>query len=52
MTIQASILGAGGETYSVPYLMSGNGGLRVPPGPTFAVLSEGKQVDTGSMEFG
>jgi len=52
VSIQATILGAGGETYSVPYLMSSNGGLRQPPGPTFAVLSEGKQVDSGSMEYG
>ncbi|HXR08140.1 MAG TPA: hypothetical protein VN765_12470 [Candidatus Acidoferrum sp.] len=52
VTIQATILGAGGETYSRPYLMSGNGALSLPPGPTFAVLSEGKQVDSGSLEYG
>ena len=52
VNIQATILGAGGETYSRPYLMSSKGGLVTPPGPTFAVMSEGKQVDSGSMEFG
>jgi hypothetical protein len=51
-TIQASILGAGGETYSVPYLI-GNKGLRTPPEPTFSVLTaDGKQVDSGTLEYG
>ena len=59
-TIQASILGAGGETYSVPYLlggngallMGGNGALRQPAAPTFTVLADGKQVDSGNLEYG
>lgn len=51
--IQASIVGAGGESYSAPYLISEKGALRTPPGPTFAVLTaDGKQVDSGSLEYG
>jgi len=51
--IQATILGAGGETYSRPYLFSDKGVLRLPDGPTFTVLNaDGKQVDSGKMEFG
>jgi len=52
-TIQASILGAGGESYSAPYLMSAKGALRPPTGPTYAVLTaDGKQVDSGNLEYG
>ena len=51
-SIQATLLGAGGETYSVPYLMGGNGALRQPPEPTFTVYLEGKKVDSGSLEYG
>jgi hypothetical protein len=52
-TIQASILGSGGETYSAPQLMGGRGVLRPPPAATYAVLTaEGKQVDSGNLEYG
>ncbi len=52
-TIQASILGAGGETYSAPQLMGARGMGRPPTGPTYAVLTtEGKQVDSGNLEYG
>ena len=50
--IQASIIGAGGETYSGFYLQD-KGTLRQPPKPTFAVFTtDGKLVDSGNMEFG
>jgi hypothetical protein len=50
--IQASVIGAGGEMYSGFYLQD-KGTLRQPPKPTFAILStDGKQVDSGNMEFG
>jgi hypothetical protein len=50
--IQASAIGAGGETYSGFYLQD-KGTLRQPPKPTFAIFStDGKQVDSGNMEFG
>lgn len=50
--IQASVTGAGGETYSGFYLQD-KGNLRQPANPTFAVFStDGKQVDSGNMEFG
>jgi len=50
--IQASVIGAGGETYSGFYLQD-KGSLRQPPRPTFAVFTtDGKQVDSGNMEFG
>ena len=50
--IQASVVGAGGEKYSGFYLQ-GKGSLGQPPNPTFAILTaDGKQVDSGNMEFG
>lgn len=50
--IQASAIGAGGETYSGFYLQ-GKGGLRQPPKPVYAITtSDGKQVESGDMEFG
>ena len=50
--IQASVIGAGGETYSGFYLQD-KGTLRQPPKPIFAVFTaDGKQVDSGNMEFG
>jgi hypothetical protein len=52
-TIQTSILGSGGETYSVPYLLNKGGATRQPPSPVFTVLTaEGKQADSGSLEYG
>jgi hypothetical protein len=52
-TIQTSILGSGGETYSVPYLVSALGVTRQPQSPAFTVLTaEGKQADSGSLEYG
>jgi hypothetical protein len=52
-SIQATLLGAGGETYSTPYFMTDKGGLRTPPAPTFTVLNaDGKKVDSGSLEYG
>jgi hypothetical protein len=46
------VIGAGGETYSGFYLQD-KGTLRQPPKPTFAVFTtDGKQVDSGNMEFG
>ena len=50
--IQASVVGAGGEKYSGFYLQ-GKGSLGQPLNPTFAILTvDGKQVDSGNMEFG
>jgi hypothetical protein len=50
--IQASVVGAGGETYSGFYLQD-KGTLRQPPKPAFAVFTtDGKQVASGNMEFG
>jgi hypothetical protein len=50
--IQASVIGAGGEMYSGFYLQD-KGNLRQPPKPTFAIFTaDGKQVDSGNMEFG
>jgi hypothetical protein len=52
-TIQASILGSGGETYSTPYLLSAQGTARNPQSPAFTILTaEGKQADSGSLEYG
>jgi len=52
-TIQATILGAGGETYSTPYLLSDRGALRQPQSPAYTVLTaDGKPVDSGSLEYG
>jgi hypothetical protein len=51
-SIQATILGAGGEVYSTPYLV-GDKGQRAPPAPTYAVLTaEGKSVESGNLEYG
>lgn len=50
--IQASVTGAGGETYS-SFILQGRNGQRQPPSPTFAVVtSDGKEVGSGNMEFG
>lgn len=50
--IQASVIGAGGETYSGFYLQD-KGKLRQPSKPTFTVITaDGKQVASGNMEFG
>lgn len=50
--IQASVLGAGGETYS-GFSLQGKGNLRQPSKPTFTVVTtDGKQVASGNMEFG
>jgi hypothetical protein len=50
--IQASVIGAGGETYSGFYLL-GKGNVRQPPNPTYAIVSaNGKLVESGNMEFG
>ena len=52
-TIQATILGAGDETYSTPYLLSDRGALRQPQSPAYTVLTaDGKPVDSGSLEYG
>jgi hypothetical protein len=50
--IQASVLGAGGETYS-SFFLQGKGNLRQPPKPTFTInTADGKEVASGNMEFG
>lgn len=50
--IQASVLGAGGETFSGFFLQS-KGKLKQPPKPVFTVLTaDGKEVGSGNMEFG
>jgi len=52
-TIQATLFGAGGETYSTPYLLGANGAARQPQAPTYTVLTtDGKQVDSGNLEYG
>jgi hypothetical protein len=51
--IQASVLGAGGETYSSFFLKQDKGNLRQPPKPTFTIATaDGKEVASGNMEFG
>ena len=51
--IQASVLGAGGETYSSFFLKGDKGNLRQLPKPAFAInTADGKQVASGNMEFG
>ena len=51
-SIQASILGSGGESYSVPYLV-GRQGARQPSAPAFSVLTaDGKLADSGDLEYG
>jgi hypothetical protein len=50
--IQASVVGAGGETYSGFYLLGG-GNVRQPSQPTYTILTaNGKLVESGNMEFG
>ncbi len=50
--IQASVTGAGGETYSGFYLL-GKGNVRQPPKPTYSIMTaNGKLVESGDMEFG
>jgi hypothetical protein len=50
--IRASVLGAGGETFS-SFLLQGKGRLNQPPKPVFTVLAaDGKEVGSGDMEFG
>ena len=51
--IQASVLGAGGETYSSFFIKEDKGNLRQPPKPTFTVATtDSKEVASGNMEFG
>jgi len=49
--IQASVIGAGGETYSGFYLQD-KGPLRRPPKPVFTITTDGKRVASGNLEFG
>jgi hypothetical protein len=50
--IRASVVGAGGETYS-SFVLEGRNGRRQPPPPTFTITTaDGKQVASGNMEFG
>jgi len=50
--IQASVVGAGGESYS-SFVLEDKNNQRQPPSPTFAVAtSDGREVGSGNMEFG
>lgn len=50
--IQASVIGAGGETYS-SFVLLDKKGSRQPPKPVFTIRTvDGKQVGSGNLEFG
>jgi hypothetical protein len=50
--IQASVVGAGGETYS-SFVLANSRGQQQPPKPVYTIsTTDGKQVESGNMEFG
>jgi hypothetical protein len=53
LRIQASVAGAGGETYSGFTYKNSQGKTRQPPKPEFTITTtDGKKVASGNMEFG
>jgi hypothetical protein len=51
LRIQAQVIGAGGETYS-SFIRGGKDGRHEPSKPTFTIISDGKQIAKGNLEFG
>jgi hypothetical protein len=49
--IEASVTGAGGETYQI-FFLDDKSVRREPQSPTFTITAAGKEVASGKMEFG